>query len=81
MVICGSHTAEDFSDEVLGNELVKKVAHRVNEDDPGTAPAQRLVEAVVMQPHVVEGVRRSPRGSRVAEAKTDRLRVAMGAAR
>jgi hypothetical protein len=42
-------------DELVGDLLVEEVAHRVDEHHPRLAPAQRLLEHVLVQRHAEPG--------------------------
>ena len=57
-------TSKTCFDVVVGNGLVEKVAHRVDEDHPRPLPAQRLLKPLGPEPEIealLVGVPSDPR--------------------
>src|ERR1700730_13128453 len=73
------HYLKHLSDELLGDALVKQIAHGVHEDGSRAFPAQWLVEAAWPDTQIEALFIRMPRDTAPALGK--RLRVAMCAAR
>src|SRR5688572_19643785 len=71
------HHIPDTVDKREWHCFVEQVAHRIHEHESRTPPSQRLLQAMLMHEHILRGVRISPRLSRIAEPKADRLGVAM----
>jgi len=48
------HDSEDLVDELEGHVLMKEVAQGIHENPTWPGPAQRLIEAHIMDSHVLE---------------------------
>ena len=46
------HHGENLADEIIANPIVKQVAHGVDKNSAGLAPAQRNVQGIGMDGHV-----------------------------
>ncbi|SRR6266568_1666160 len=59
MAGCGGHDVEDTGDENAGHAGMKEVAHRVDKYDPGSGPAVRQLQGVLMDRHPEAGSARA----------------------